>query len=386
MKRIGSIDIVRGLVMILMALDHTRDFMHISSLTQNPLDLATTTPELFLTRWITHFCAPIFVFLAGTSAFLSMRARNNPEESRRFLLTRGLWLILLEFTLVNFALWFDIRFRILLFEVIAALGFGFILLSLLMKVPAWLLAVTGLILISGHDLFANIHFNDSSVLKAILSPLLSFTSYQVSPHFTFVIAYPPLDWFGIMVTGFAAGRLFELAEPERKKIFLSIGAGMLALFIFLRLVNSYGEPYHWSSGKSFIFTILSFLNVSKYPPSLLFTLMTLGVMFLALYESEGSKGRIAAIFKVYGKVPLFYFIIHLYIIHGIMILIMFLQGFTFSEMSFEPFRYGRAAGSGISLGLVYLVWLGVVAILFPVCSWYGNYKSAHKNNTLLRYL
>lgn len=372
--------------MVLMALDHTRDFMHISSLTRNPLDLATTTPELFLTRWITHICAPIFVFLAGTSAFLSIRARNNPRESRRFLLTRGLWLILLEFTLVNFALWFDVRFRILLFQVIAALGFGFILLSLLMKAPGWILAVTGLMLISGHDLLAYIPFSDSSVLKAILSPLFNFTSYPISPHFTFMIAYPPLDWFGIMVTGFAAGRLFELPEPERKRLFLSIGTGVLVIFIILRLVNSYGEPSHWSNQKSFIFTFLSFINVSKYPPSLMFTLMTLGIMFLALWMAEGAKNRIKGIFKVYGKVPLFYFIIHLYVIHGIMVLIMFLQGFNFSEMSFEPFRYGRAAGSGISLGLVYLVWLGIVTFLYPLCRWYGNYKSAHNDNIFLRYL
>lgn len=135
MKRIESIDILRGLVMIIMALDHTRDFMHMNSLTQNPLDLASTTPILFFTRWITHYCAPIFVFLAGTSVWLSVRNRNNHKESRRFLLTRGLWLILLEFTLINFALWFDPRFRILLFQVIAAMGFGFILISFIMKLP-----------------------------------------------------------------------------------------------------------------------------------------------------------------------------------------------------------------------------------------------------------
>ena len=196
--------------MVIMALDHTRDFMHISSLTQNPLDLATTTPVLFLTRWITHFCAPVFVFLAGTSAWLSMKNRNNAGESRKFFLIRGMWLILLEFTLINFALWFDIHFRILLFQVIAAIGAGFILLSILMKLPGWALASTGLVLIFGHDLLAFIHFSDGSIVRAILSPLFSFTPYQITPHFTFMVAYPPLDWFGIMILGYACGKVFEL--------------------------------------------------------------------------------------------------------------------------------------------------------------------------------
>jgi uncharacterized membrane protein len=385
-KRIESIDIVRGLVMVIMALDHTRDFNHISSLTQNPLDLATTTPLLFLTRWITHLCAPVFVFLAGSSAYLSARTRNNMTESRKFLLKRGLVLILLELTVINFALWFDIHFRILLFEVIAAIGFGFILISLVMKLPGWALLTIGLTLICCHDLFAMIHFSNGSIVKVVLSPLFGFSLFQVTPKFIFSIAYPPLDWFGIMVTGFAFGRIFEMHDPGRKKALLLSGVVALLAFLLLRSINIYGDPSTWAAQKNFTYTLLSFINVSKYPPSLLFTLMTLGVMFLLLFISEGGKGAISRILIVYGKVPLFFFVIHLYLIHGIMVIIMFLQGYGLKEMSFEPFRYGRAPGSGVSLAVVYLLWIGVVVLLYPICRWYGKYKSARRDNILMRYL
>jgi uncharacterized membrane protein len=386
MKRIESIDIVRGLVMVIMALDHTRDYNHISSLVQNPLDLATTTPVLFLTRWITHFCAPIFVFLAGSSAYLSVRSRNNIKESRIFLLKRGLILILLEFTVVNFALWFDIHFRILLFEVIAAIGFGFILLALLIKTPVWALYTIGLTLIFTHDLFPMIHFSGGSLIKAVLSPFLGFSYYQVTPDFIFSVAYPPLDWFGIMVTGFAFGRIFDMSPEKRKKVLFMSGIAALLLFILLRSVNVYGDSSPWSIQKNFIFTLLSYINVSKYPPSLLFTLVTLGIMFLILLTSEGGKGKIAAVLTVYGKVPFFYFIIHLYVIHLIMVVIMFLQGYGFKEMSFKPFQFGRAPGSGISLLMVYIIWICVAVLLYPLCKWYGKFKLARRDSLLVRFL
>jgi uncharacterized membrane protein len=386
MKRIESIDIVRGLVMVIMALDHTRDFTHISSLTQNPLDLATTTPVLFLTRWVTHLCAPVFVFLAGSSAWLSARGRNNLAESRRFLLKRGLWLIILEFTLVNFALWFDVRFRIILFQVIGALGFGFILLSLMMKLPGWILAATGLVLIFCHDLLVLIHFPDGSVVRAIISPLFNYSFYQVTPKFIFAVAYPPLSWFGIMLTGYAFGRIFEKPEPGRRKALLAAGTLALLLFLAIRSINIYGDPSRWAPQKNFAYSLLSFINVSKYPPSLLFTLLTLGIMFLLLYASEGRKRLVSGILAVYGKVPLFYFVVHLYLVHGIMVIIMFLQGFSLNQMSFEPFKFGRAQGSGISLVAVYAVWIAVVALLYPLCRWYGRFKSERRDNLLLRYL
>ena len=387
LRRIESIDFIRGLVMIIMALDHTRDFMHIDSLTQDPLNLATTSPLLFFTRWITHFCAPVFVFLAGTSAFISMKKRNDLESTRRLLITRGIWLIIIEFTVINFAIWFDLQFRIFLFEVIAAIGFGFIILSLLLKLPSWFIGIIGLVIIFGHNFLSVLQFENHPDIKQVLSPLINFNLYQVSPRFTFVISYPFIPWFGIMLTGFAAGRLFELPAERRKKIYLSIGLSALIVFTFLRFVNYYGDQSLWSVQKNGLFTFLSFINVSKYPPSLLFSLMTLGIMFLMFYISDGLNNRFIRIVSDYGRVPFFYFLIHLYLIHSLMIVVMFLQGFHWQDLAFEPFQYGRGgAGSGIGIATVYLIWLCVVVLLYPLCKWYGNYKAAHREKKFLRYL
>jgi uncharacterized membrane protein len=387
LNRIESIDFVRGLVMIIMALDHTRDFMHIGSISQDPLNLMTSTPLLFFTRWITHFCAPVFVFLAGTSAFISMKRRNNLEYTRRYLITRGIWLIIIEFTLINFAIWFDLHFRILLFEVIAAIGFGFIILSLLLKLPVWFIGLIGLLIIFGHNFLSGLEFENHPVLKQVLTPLINFNLYQVSPRFTFIISYPFIPWFGIMLTGYATGRLFELPAERRKKIFLSIGLSALILFVLLRFLNYYGDQSRWSVQKNELFTFLSFINVSKYPPSLLFSLMTLGVMFLIFHRADDLNKGFKRIVGVYGRVPFFYFLLHLYIIHCLMIIIMLLQGYHWADLSFEPFQYGRAGpDSGIKLPAIYLVWLSVVVILYPLCHWYGNYKTAHKENKFLRYL
>lgn len=386
MKRIDTIDFVRGLVMIIMALDHTRDFMHVESLTGNPLDLETTTPVLFFSRWITHFCAPIFVFLSGTSAYISIRS-NNVRQSRNFLLTRGVWLILLEFTVINFAVWFDIHFRILLFQVIAAIGFGFIIIALIMKLPVRILAVIALVIIFGHDLLSQAMAGGDFLLKPVLSPMVNFTTYQVTPDFIFVIGYPLLPWFGIMLAGFAAGRLFERQADERKRLFLRIGLATLVLFAVIRFTNYYGDPSLWSVQKNHLYTLLSFVNTSKYPPSLLFTLMTLGIMFLLLSFTEGARNKVTGILSVFGKVPFFYYVVHLYLIHSLTLVIMFLQGFHLSDLSFAPFRFGRPqTESGIELWLVFLVWLGVVALLYPFCKWYGNYKFTHREKGWLRYL
>jgi len=386
MKRIDTIDFVRGLVMIIMALDHTRDFMHVESLTGNPLDLETTTPVLFFSRWITHFCAPIFVFLSGTSAYISIRS-NNVRQSRNFLLTRGVWLILLEFTVINFAVWFDIHFRILLFQVIAAIGFGFIIIALIMKLPVRILGAIALVIIFGHNLLSQAMAGGDFLLKPVLSPMVNFTTYQVTPDFIFIIGYPLLPWFGIMLAGFVAGRLFERQADERKRLFLRIGLTTLVLFVVIRFTNYYGDPSLWSVQKNHLYTLLLFVNTSKYPPSLLFTLMTLGIMFLLLSFTEGVRNKVTGILSVFGKVPFFYYLVHLYLIHSLTLVIMFLQGFHLSDLSFAPFRFGRPqTESGIELWLVFLVWLGVVALLYPFCKWYGNYKFTHREKGWLRYL
>ncbi len=387
MKRINSIDFTRGLVMIIMALDHTRDFMHISSLTQSPTDLATTTPVLFFTRWITHLCAPTFVFLSGTSAFLVVKKEGNYTKSKNFLLSRGTWLLVLEFTAVNFALWFDVQFRILIFEVIGAIGFGFIMLAVLLKTPAKVIGITGLAIIFGHDLLQYFSLSDSSPLKIIISSFFSFNVFPVTPQFTLIIGYPPIPWLGVMLAGFAAGPIFGLDERRRKIIFLKIGLTALALFTTIRLFNFYGDPSKWSFQKNNLFTFMSFINVTKYPLSLLFCLITLGIMFLIFSFAEGIKNKFTDIVTVYGKVPLFYFLIHLYILHSLMLVMVFLQGFSWSELVFGAFNFGRPKnGSGIELWLIYLIWSGVVMALYPLCKWYGLYKANHQEKKWLGYL
>jgi len=384
MKRISSIDIIRGLVMILMPLDHVRDLLHTTSMTQSPTDLTTTTPILFFTRWITHLCAPAFVFLAGTSAWLSLTAMDK-RAGRRFLLTRGLALIVIELTLVNFGMNFDLKFRYLLFEVIATIGAGFILLALLSRLSWGVTATIAVILFFGHDLLARVPLPSSPVPRFIATLFFSIGVFP-GDRITFLIAYPILPWLGIMLTGFSAGRLFTLAPERRSRIFLRFGLGALALFVLLRFANVYGDPVPWSVQKDTVFTLLSFLNVNKYPPSLLFSLLTLGIILLMLAAAERRDNRVTRILLVYGRVPMFYFLVHFYIIHLLLFVMVFAQGFHPSDLQFGPFLNGRPAkGSGIPLGAVYLVWVGLIVALYPVCRWYGRYKAAHKEKKWLRY-
>jgi uncharacterized membrane protein len=386
MNRIRSIDIVRGVVMIIMALDHTRDLIHVSSISQSPTDLQTTTPALFFTRWITHLCAPTFVFLSGTSAYLSFKNRNDAAASQRFLLTRGIWLVILEFTLVNFGVWFDVHFGVLLFDVIATIGFGFIILSLLVKASAKVIAFIGLAIVFLHDLAPLVSLAEGSVLKTVLMPFFGPAAIPLGGGRIFIMGYPPIPWLGIMLTGFAAGRLFENTEKKRKALFLKLGLISLGLFLLVRGLNLYGDPVPWRSEKTTLFTFLSFLNITKYPPSLSFTLVTLGFMFLMLAVAEGLRTSVARIATVYGKVPLFYFLVHWYIIHPIMFLIVFLQGYGPNDLVFGT-NFGRPKGhSGVSLVWIYLLWLLVVVALYPLCKWYGQYKERHRENKWLRYL
>ncbi|MGI8951356.1 MAG: DUF1624 domain-containing protein [Chitinophagaceae bacterium] len=386
MKRIYSIDCTRGFVMIIMALDHVRDMMHVNSITQSPTNLSTTTPVLFFTRWITYLCAPIFVFLAGTSAYISLKKNNTILLSRNFLLKRGLYLILLEFMVVNFALFFDFGFHTFIFEVIATIGFGFIILGLLLKLPLKIIGFIGLLIIFCHNLFAFIPFEKNSILQTILSPFFLPGASPIS-HSVFIMGYPPIPWLGIMLIGFASGKFFELPDEKRKSLFLKIGLSALVLFIIIRFINIYGDSVNWSFQKDAVFTFLSFMNVTKYPPSLLFCLITLGTMFLILAFTEKSKNKFIKILSVYGKVPLFYFLVHFFFIHFIMLAVILLQGFHWSQLDFASGTFGRPKGieSGLPLWAIYLVWIVVVLILYKPCVWFGKYKTEHKE-LWLKYL
>jgi uncharacterized membrane protein len=412
MKRIPSIDIARGLVMVIMALDHTREFLHSWSQSHSPLDLAVTSPAIFFTRWITHLCAPAFVFLSGASAALSLFSAADPihrmdlPAARRFLLRRGILLVLLEFSLINFGLFFDLQFRVLIFEVIATIGVGFVLLSFLSRLPLKIVFVLMLLLFFGHDLLPPPLMTAPAAAGAavidwtglIKSLLWSPGAFQLTPRLLFDVAYPILPWLGIMLAGFVAGRWFQQPAEQRKNIFFRLGLLSLGLFIVLRFINLYGDPGHWTVQKNTVFTVLSFLNVSKYPPSLLFSLVTLGMLFLVLAaaekrgtgthssQTEDRGNKATRILLVYGRTPLFYFIIHMYLVHLLLFVIAFFQGFTRKDFRFGPFQFGLPEkGFGISLAGVYAVWIGMVVVLYPACRWYGRYKAAHPEKGWLRY-
>jgi uncharacterized membrane protein len=366
--------------MIIMALDHVRDLMHLNSITQSPTDLTTTTPLLFFTRWITHLCAPIFVFLAGTSTYISLKRKNNFISTKKHLLERGLFLLLLEFTVVNFALFFDIGFHTILFEVIASTGLGFIMLGLLLKLPTRYLGYIGLIIIFGHNLTPVIPFAENSLIKSILMPFFSPSAIPLFAGKIFVMGYPPIPWFGIMLVGFACGHFFELAAEQRKKLFLNIGIGSLLLFVAIRYINIYGDSLQWSTQKKSLYTFLSFMNVTKYPPSLAFCLVTLGIMFLLLAFVENFNKGFQQISMVYGKAPLFYFVAHFYLVHSITLAMLFFQGFHWSQLEFATGTFGRPKDieSGLPLWEIYVVWIGVVITLYRPCKWFGYYKATHK--------
>lgn len=386
MKRLTSIDAVRGIVMIVMALDHVRDMMHVTSIAQNPTDLTTTTPFLFFSRWITHICAPTFVFLSGTSAYLYFRQTNDIAKTRQFLISRGLWLILVEFTVVNFGLWFDPHFSVFLFDVIATIGFGFVVLGFSLKVSPRTLGIVGLTIIFCHNLIALIPFSDSSVVKAVVTPFFAPMAAPIFAGSTFVMGYPPIPWLGIILLGFALGKLFELEPEKRKALFLKIGGATLTLFVLIRAVNIYGDSFRWSYQADEVFTFLSFVNVTKYPPSLAFCLLTLGGMFLILAFATTANNKLTEIAVDYGRVPLFYFIVHFYLIHLLTFAMIYLQGFKVSDMVFG-FNFGRPKeGSGVDLWAIYLIWITLVIVLYPICKWYGKYKADHREKVWLRYL
>lgn len=385
MPRIQSIDMVRGLVMLIMAIDHIRDLLHVNALTQDPTDLATTTPALFFTRWITHFCAPIFVFLAGTSAYLGLK-NSSLAQGRKFLLTRGIWLVVLEFTLITFGIWWDIHFQVFLFQVIVAIGLGFVILALLLKTPARILGFVGLFIIVFHGLSGLIPLKPGTVQQAIATLFFGTGLIPLGANHFLIVGYAIIPWLGVLLTGYGWGRLFERDGTQRKTLFWKIGLMVLAAFVLLRFSNWYGDPVQWSAQKDTLYTLLSFLNVSKYPPSLLYCMLTLGGMFLLLALVENCSNWATKILHTYGKVPLFYYLLHWYLIHIIMYVILFGQGFGISDFAFG-FNFGRpTAPNGLPLWGIYVVWIGVVVALYPLCRWYGKYKAIHPEKWWLRYL
>jgi uncharacterized membrane protein len=373
-------------------LDHVRDYFHIASNIDNPLNLATTTPLLFFTRWITHFCAPIFVFLSGVSVYLQSQ-RKTKKELSAFLIKRGLWLVLLELTVVSFAWSFNPHYQFVFLQVIWAIGISMILLGLLIWLPFNFILVTGLLIVFAHNLL-DISESAKDYKASLFRDLLhhgNFVVYSYAQQHAVFIAYAFLPWTGLMLLGYCAGTFFsqQFSVPQRRKYLVLIGSGLIMFFILLRFTNVYGDPVHWHVQKNGLFTVLSFVNVNKYPPSLLYISMIIGCAFLFLAWIEKVKNRFTDIMLIYGRVPFFYYVLHIYLVHLVAVFAFFARGHSAEEITKTgtkfPF-YFVVPGEGYGLVVIYLLWIAIVVALYPLCRWYNNYKTNHKEKWWLSYL
>jgi uncharacterized membrane protein len=384
-SRIESIDLLKGLVMIVMALDHIRDYFHYSAFFFDPADPTQSTLPIFFTRFITHFCAPIFCFLAGTSAFM-VGKRKSKNELSSFLLKRGIWLVFIEMTIVNFGWYFDIYFKSPGLLVIWSLGISMIVLAVLVHLPRKIILLFSLLLILGHNLLDTVHYN-GNVFWAILH---EFAFFKITDGVEFVVGYPIIPWIAVMALGYYFGSFYDKSyeDEKRKKLFNIIGISAIVSFIILRFSNLYGDPILYKNYGILSKDLISFFNPSKYPPSLDYLLMTLGTAFLFLANAEKIKGKAVDFFSTFGRVPFFYYILHLYLIHLIAMIFAEFSGFGWRIMILQDWvtETPTLKGYGFPLWVVYAVWIFVIVLLYPLCKKFDIYKQAYKDKWWLSYL
>lgn len=384
-QRIQSVDLLKGLVMVIMALDHTRDYFHYSVHFFDPTDPTKSTLPIFFTRWITDFCAPAFSFLAGLSAFMVGR-RKTPRELSSFLFKRGLWLVFIEIAVISFGWRFDIHYTTIGLQTIWSLGMSMIVLSALIHLPKKIILAFSCILIFGHNLLDSVHFPEN-ILWSVLHESKRFE--WIPGHF-FRTAYPLIPWIGVMSLGYCFGSLYDNSfdANKRKKILNGLGIGAVALFFVLIAINKYGNPVRWTNYGNFSQTLMSIFNVTKYPPSLLFLLMTLSATLLFLGNTENLKGKIVDYFCTFGRVPFFFYIIHIYLIHFLALFAAEFTGYGWQKMILTKSVIGvkDLQGYGFSLIVVYLVWIAIILFLYPFCKKFDRYKQANKEKWYLSYL
>ena len=357
--RIVSVDILRGLVMAIMALDHTRDFFTTSGF--NPRDV--TEPALFLTRWITHFCAPIFIFLAGLSAFLYGRGRSA-EELSRFLVIRGLWLILLDLTLIKYGWRFEVDLYRVSTGVIFVIGVSMVVLAALIWLPRWAMASVTLLMLAGHNLLDSVRAEELSEASWVWHVLHEPGLVSLGDGANLYILYPLIPWIGVMAAGYLLGPLMQLEQRPRELLLFRLGAAVILGFIVLRASNLYGDSTPWIAKDTWLSTILSFLNCEKYPPSLLYLMMTLGPALMLLASFEHLPGGFASLLAAFGRVPFFYYVVHIYLIHALAVATAFAMTGVLTNTPEINFN----------LAGVYLVWLIVLMLLYPICRWFAQLK------------
>jgi uncharacterized membrane protein len=387
-ERVDSVDLLRGIVMVIMLLDHTRDFVHADGLRFDPTDVSRTWPLLFFTRWITHFCAPVFVFLAGTGAYLQLLRGKSKRDLSRFLVTRGLWLIVLEFTLVRLGVFFTLDYGNILgfMQVIWVIGVSMIVLAGLIHLPLRTIAWIGIGMIVAHNLLDDIQverwggpgtptpgFGASLWLILHQGGLFFPLGFPGPPM---IVLYPLIPWIGVLAAGYAFGAVYRLEPKARRSWLLRNGAALTIAFVILRAVNFYGDPDHWSSQRSAVMTFLSFLDTTKYPPSLLFLLMTLGpaLVFLGWFDGVG-RNRLTRPFVVFGRVPMFFYLLQWPVAHGFGLLASIMAGKPYAHLIGAPFGNAPGADAGFGLGTVYLLWITGTVLLYPACRWYAALKA-----------
>ncbi|QQS45514.1 MAG: DUF1624 domain-containing protein [Acidobacteriota bacterium] len=390
-SRVNSVDLLRGIVMVIMLLDHTREFSHSDFLNFDPADLTRTHTLLFFTRWVTHFCAPVFVFLAGTGAYLQTMRGKSKSELSRFLVTRGLWLILLELTVIRVVVWFnaDYHFAFML-QVIWVIGAAMILLAGLIYLPVRVVAIGSLAIIALHNLLDPIRVQGfpapGKPLPGGWDTIWMLLHQQgmvfLKPDVYGLLLYPLIPWIAVLWAGYCFGAVYEWDAERRQKALLRLGAGMLLAFVVLRGVNLYGDPSRWSPQKNTWFTVLSFLNVSKYPPSLLFLLLTLGAAILALpWFERHAPGRLLRVMITFGRVPLFFYIGQWISAHLIPIIAGLIVGQPLGWLFANPLDQPRPnpGNLGYPLWAVYLFWLTGLLLLYPACRWFAEVKRRRRD-------
>ncbi len=415
LERVDSIDLLRGIVMVVMMLDHTRDFVHSGALNFDPTNLQQTTTAVFLTRWITHYCAPVFVFLAGTGAYLQLARGKSKRDLSKFLVTRGLWLIVLELTIVRLGVTFSFDYRFLgMLQVIWVIGVSMIILAALIRLPLRVIAGFGIAMIALHNLLDDrqvpgwqgpgspVPSAGAKLAMILHQPFSAFPIFDFpSPIVVFI--YPLIPWVGVMALGYAFGVIYQrrasaslggwiqIGPRQRQRWLIIMGAAATVLFVGLRAINRYGDPSHWSQQKSALFTVFSFINTTKYPPSLLFLLMTLGpaLLMLAWFESNKfPRGRLRDAFVTFGRVPLFFYLLQWPTAHLLGVVAGLIAGQSVAwqfESPIDKFSHPPAPGIGFPLWVVYVCWIVGVLLLYPLCKWFAGVK-ARRRDWWLSYL
>lgn len=370
--RLDAIDSLRGLVIVLMVLDHVRDYLHAPAFVFSPTDLTQTTPLLFMTRWVTHLCAPTFVFLSGVSIFMQRCNGKDPGELSKFLLTRGLWLVFLEFTVISFG--FNMGPPIAFLQVIWAIGASMVLMAAVIRLPPMAVLAVGAFIAIFHPMY-------SAALQPAQANALWFMLMQPGPPMFMrgFAPYPMIPWFGIMCLGYGLGFIFRQPPEQRRRSVLALAMSLLAAFVALRGINGYGDPAPWVEQPSVVMTFLSFINVSKYPPSLMYALVTLGTSMLLLLALERLSGRLQRLFLAFGRTSLFTYVLHIYVAHSLAMLIGAFADIPAGYYLDFITKFQTGGGLGFSLPVVYAVWLLILLMLYPISSWFARVKRERRD-------